>query len=96
MAAYLIVDAMLDKPDLYESYKLRVKPLVDEFGGEFLARGGNMFVKESDLWSPTRMVLIRFPDAETANRFYDSPQYQEVLAISKNSARRTAFVLEGL
>ena len=31
MAAYLVVDAMVDKPDLYDTYKLRAKPLVEEF-----------------------------------------------------------------
>jgi uncharacterized protein (DUF1330 family) len=66
-----------------------------EFGGEYLARGGNMTIKESDLWSPSRMVLVKFPDEESANRFYDSPQYQAILPISKNSARRTIFVLDG-
>jgi uncharacterized protein (DUF1330 family) len=96
MTAYLIVDTVLDDPEQYEEYKLRAKPLVEQFGGEYLARGGNMVMKESDLWTPSRMVLIKFPDSETANRFYDSPQYQAILPISQRSARRTIFVLEGL
>lgn len=91
MTAYLIVDTVL-----YEEYKLRAKPLVEPFGGEYLARGGNMVLKDSDLWTPSRMVLVKFPDAETANRFYDSPQYQDLLPISQRSARRTIFVLEGV
>ena len=36
MAAYLVVDAMLDKPDLYETYKLRAKPLVECTGSDCL------------------------------------------------------------
>jgi uncharacterized protein (DUF1330 family) len=96
MTAYLIVDTVLDDPEQYEEYKLRAKPLVEQFGGEYLARGGNMVMKESDLWTPSRMVLIKFPNSETANRFYDSPQYQAILPISQRSARRTIFVLEGL
>jgi len=90
------VDTLLDKPELYEEYKLKAKPLVEKFGGEYLARGGAMTLKETELWTPTRLVLIRFPDAETANRFYDSAEYQEVLRLSKQSARRTMIVLEGL
>lgn len=96
MAAYLVVDTLLDNPERYEQYKLQAKPLVEQYGGEYLARGGNMTLKETDLWTPSRLVLIRFPDAETANRFYDSAEYQEVLQISKKSARRTMIVLEGL
>ena len=55
-----------------------------------------MTLKETDLWTPSRLVLIRFPDAETVNRFYDAAEYQEVLQISNKSARRTMIVLEGL
>jgi uncharacterized protein (DUF1330 family) len=96
MAAYLVVDTLLDNPALYEEYKVRARPLAEKYGGEYLARGGDMTLKETDLWSPTRLVLVRFPDAAAANRFYDSAEYQEVLKISKQSARRTVVVLEGI
>lgn len=96
MAAYLVVDTLLDKPELYEQYKVRARPIAEKYGGEYLARGGELSNKETDLWTPTRLVLVRFPDADTANRFYDSPEYQEVLKISKQSARRTVTVLEGI
>jgi len=96
MATYLIVDTLLEKPELYEEYKLKAKPLVEQYGGEYLARGGQLTLRETDLWSPTRMVLIRFPDAASANRFYDSPEYQSILPISRQSARRTMIMLEGI
>jgi uncharacterized protein (DUF1330 family) len=96
MATYLIVDTLLDDPAIYEEYKLKAKPLVEHYGGEYLARGGNLILKETDLWSPTRMVLIRFPDTASANRFYESAEYQGILPISKRSARRTMVMLEGL
>lgn len=96
MAAYLVVDSQLTDPDHYEQYKLRAKPIVEQFGGEYLARGGSLSVKESDLWSPTRMVLIRFASTAQAEAFYQSAQYQAVLGISKASARRTVFILDGM
>lgn len=96
MATYLIVDTLLDKPEVYEAYKLKAKPLVEQFGGEYLARGGNLILKETDLWSPTRMVLVRFPDTASATRFYESAEYQAILPISKESARRTLVMLEGV
>jgi uncharacterized protein (DUF1330 family) len=42
------------------------------------------------------MVLIRFPDADAANRFYESPEYQAILPVSRDSARRTMIMLEGI
>ena len=96
MAAYLIVDTLLHDPELYEQYKLKARPIAEKYGGEYLARGGQLTLKETDLWTPTRMVVIRFPSAERANEFYGSAEYQEVLPISQQSARRTVFVVEGL
>ena len=75
---------------------MKAKPLVEQFGGEYLARGGNLTLQETDLWTPTRVVLLRFPDSAAASRFYESPEYQEVLKISKQSARRTTIVVEGI
>ena len=96
MPAYLIVDTLLENPELYEQYKVRARPLAEQYGGQYLARGGEFTVKESDLWSPTRLVVIQFPDATAANSFYDSVAYQEVLKISKQSAKRTVIVIEGV
>ena len=95
MAAYLIVDTLLVDANLYEQYKVKARPLIEKFGGEYLARGGRITIRETDLWSPSRLVLVRFPDVETANRCLDSAEYQQILPISKKAARRTAIVLEG-
>jgi len=95
MAAYLIVDTLLNDADLYEQYKVKARPLIEKFGGEYLARGGRMTLRETDLWSPSRLVIVRFPDVDTANRCVDSVEYQQILTISKRAARRTAVILEG-
>ena len=96
MSAYLVVDTHLTDPTLYEQYKLQAKPLAEKHGGEYLARGGPMSVKESALWSPRRMVLVRFPSVAQAEAFYQSPEYQKVLQISKKSAERTVVILDGI
>lgn len=96
MAAYLVMDSQLDNPVRYEDYKILAKPIIESYGGEYLARGAAMTVKESDLWAPTRLVLIRFPDMATAERCFSSPEYQAILPISKESARRTLVLFEGM
>ena len=95
MATYLIVDTVLTDPALYEEYKLQAKPIVEQYGGEYLARGGQLSIKEAALWSPSRVVLIRFPTSRQAQAFYDSDEYQAVLGLSAQSARRTVFFVEG-
>lgn len=96
MAAYLVVDTDLTQPEVYEEYKVKARPIAEKYGGEYLARGGNMQFKETQLWSPKRLVLVRFPSFEQAQAFYDSPEYQAVLPISVASAKRTVVILEGI
>ena len=96
MAAYLIADTLLTDPELYEQYKLKARPLAEQYGGEYIARGGELSVREADLWSPQRLVIIRFPSSEQANAFYDSVEYQQILGISRQAARRTIVVVEGM
>lgn len=96
MAAYLIADTLLTDPERYEEYKAQARPLAESYGGEYVVRGGEMRVKEGELWSPTRLVAIRFPSVEQANAFYESQAYQAILGISRDSARRTVVIVEGL
>lgn len=96
MAAYLIVDTKLTNPELYELYKLRAKPLIERYGGEYLARGGKMSVMEDTLWTPSRMVLVKFPSVQVAETCFQSDEYQDILKISKQSADRTCVIVEGI
>jgi uncharacterized protein (DUF1330 family) len=58
MAAYLVVDTAIENADEYEKYKALAKPIAEKYGGVYRARGGDMDVRETDLWTPTRMVII--------------------------------------
>jgi uncharacterized protein (DUF1330 family) len=95
-AAYIIVDTLITNDEEMEKYKLLAKPLVESFGGEYLARGGPLVVKENQLWSPTRLVLLRFPSMAQAQTFYDSPAYQHILPLSQSCTQRTLVMFEGL
>jgi uncharacterized protein (DUF1330 family) len=65
MPAYLIVETDIIDPEQYEQYKAASPGAVAAGGGRFLVRGGEMAVLEGD-WTPSRLVLLEFPDLETA------------------------------
>ena len=67
MSAYVIVDTLIENPDEYEKYKQLAKPIAEKYGGIYRARGGAMDILETDLWTPTRMVIIEFPDMDAAH-----------------------------
>ena len=95
MAAYVIVDTRVNDPEEYEQYKALARPLAEKYGGRYLARGGEMRVVQDELWSPTRLVLLEFPDAATANAFLDSDEYAPVKDMRLAHADCTLVVIEG-
>lgn len=96
MPAYLIVDTKIKDAEAYEDYKTKAKPLAEKYGGIYRARGGDMDVVESDLWSPTRLVIVEFPDMQRAQDFLNSPDYAPVKSIRHTNADCTAVIVEGV
>ena len=95
MAAYIIVDTAVHDPESYEEYKALARPIAEKYGGRYLARGGEMDVIEKDLWSPTRMVLIEFPDIDAARAFANSDEYAPVGALRHQYADSTLVIVDG-
>ena len=95
MAAFLVVDTAIENADEYEKYKALAKPIAEKYGGVYRARGGDMDVRETDLWTPTRMVIIEFPDMQAARAFVDSEEYAPVKPLRRENARCTLVILDG-
>ncbi len=95
MAAYLIADTNITDPERYEEYKRQVSPLVERFGGRYVARGGRHEVLEGD-WQPTRVVVLEFPDMASLKGWYDSPEYAPMKAIRQGASRSRLIALEGM
>lgn len=95
MSAFLIVDTKIENPGEYEEYKKQAKPIAEKYGGVYRARGGEMDIRETDLWTPTRMVIIEFPDMDNARAFVDSDEYAPVKPLRRNNAKCTLLLLDG-
>ena len=94
MAAFLIVDTKIHDEQAYEEYKILAKPIVESYGGEYLVRGGNTTVSENELWTPTRLVVVRFPSREAAENFLSCDQYAPVKAIRHKHAQTTMAIVD--
>ncbi|MFP6808809.1 MAG: DUF1330 domain-containing protein [Pseudomonadales bacterium] len=95
MSAYLIVDTKINNVDAYEEYKKLAKPLAEKYGGVYLARGGEINVCESDLWAPSRIVIIEFPNLKEAQTFVDSDEYAPIKKIRHANAESTVMIVDG-
>ena len=96
MAAYLIVDTQIENPEAYEEYKALARPIAEKYGGVYRARGGEMEILETDLWTPTRIVIIEFPDMDSARAFANSDEYAPIKPIRQNNAKCTLAIVEGM
>ena len=95
MSAYLIVDTKINNVNAYEEYKKLAKPLAEKYGGVYLARGGEINVCESDLWAPSRIVIIEFPNLKEAQTFVDSDEYAPIKKIRHSNAESTVMIVDG-
>jgi uncharacterized protein (DUF1330 family) len=95
MPAYVIVETDVKDPEQYERYKEASPDAVHGGGGRFVVRGGELAVLEGD-WSPSRLVMLEFPDLEAATRWYDSPEYQEVRKLREGAANLRMVAVQGL
>jgi uncharacterized protein (DUF1330 family) len=80
MSAYVIVEFTVKDPDVYrEKYSTFAGKTAKEHGGEALANS-NWEVLHGD-GSFTSSALMRFPDHEAAIKWYQSPEYQQLIDI---------------
>ncbi len=94
MAAYVIAQVEVTNPDQYEDYKKLTPDAVAAAGGRFIVRGGESEVLEGEP-DQRRIVVIEFPDYESAKSFYDSPLYREARAVREGAAAMNMTVVDG-
>jgi uncharacterized protein (DUF1330 family) len=95
MPAYVVVNVRVHDPGAYEEYRQGAKPCVERFGGRYLARGGAVDVREGS-WSPERLVLLEFPDVDTAREWYESEEYSALRAVRERAAEADFVITEGV
>jgi uncharacterized protein (DUF1330 family) len=95
MAAYIYADIEVTNPAAYEAYRRESPALVAAHGGRFLVRGGHTVVLEGQ-GQPHRQVILEFPDMAQLRAFYDSPEYQRLVAIRQGASTATFFAIEGV
>ncbi len=94
MAVYAIVQVDVTDAEAYGRYAALAGPAVVQYGGEFLARGGQVEVMEGR--ARARNVIIRFADMATAKAFYHGPEYQEALSHALPASERDYLFVEGV
>ena len=95
MSAYLIVEFTVKDPELYrEQYAAKAGGTVKAYGAEPLANS-NWELLHGD-GSLTSGALMRFPDHESAIKWYNSPEYRELIDVRGVAMNARFSLLDGL
>lgn len=94
MTAYVLGEIEVTDPATYEEYRKQVLPVVTQYGGKFIVRGGKIEALEGG-WAPKRFVALEFPSLEQARKWYHSPEYAPLIALRQKASRGKLILVEG-
>ena len=95
MAAYVIVDVVVNDPESFAPYREMAPATVAAYDGKYLARGGALTPLEGG-WDPLRISVLEFPSAEKARGWWDSAEYAEAKAIRQRTTDTKMIIVEGI
>jgi len=95
MSAYVIVEFTVKDPDVYrEKYAGNAGKTAKEYGAEILANSNWEILDGAPMLSSG--VIVQFPDHETALRWYNSPEYQQLIEVRGVAMDVRFSLLDGL
>ncbi len=95
MSAYVIVEFTVKDPEVYrEQYASKAGKTAIEHGAEVIANGAwEVLYGETGFSSG---VIVQLPDRETALRWYNSPEYQQLIEARGVAMDARFSLLDGL
>lgn len=94
MSAYVVGRVEVSNWDAYREYMRHTPRLIHQFGGRFIARGGEMVTLEGQD-DTGRIVLIEFPSLEKAKAFYHSPEYVKARKLREGAGTIQLIAIDG-
>lgn len=92
--AYSVAEIAVEDAEGYKAYIAAAGPIVEKYGGVYMARGGETIGKEGE--APRgRIVIVEFPSLAAARAFYESAEYQAALPLRLKTATSRVYFVEG-
>lgn len=85
MTAYLIGKLVVQNWDWYREYRSVTEPLVAEYGGRYLVKGGDAHKLEGEEVAGDASVMIAFPDRQAILDWYADPRYVRMQQLRHDS-----------
>ena len=82
MPAYLIANVIIKDTDKFKDYMKATPPIIKQFGGRFLVRGGDLEICEGT-WNPKRLVLVEFESMQRQSSSIIHPSTEQSWSYAK-------------
>lgn len=92
MKHYAIAELDVTDPAWVADYVREVSPLVESFGGRYLARTGRVQRIEGEREPRQTLLIIEWPSREAADAFYEYRPYREA---RRQGSRGEFFIVAG-
>ena len=94
--AYAIGHVTLTNAEKFMAdYGSKVEATIKAFGGQSLARGGEVFYQEGEPLGEIN-VIVEFPDKAAAIAWEESEQYQAILAGRTDNSDGSILIMDGV
>lgn len=94
MVAYVIAQMSIHDPETYRKYTSVSHAAVKRYGGKYLTRGESVSVIEGEPFKQ-RMVILEFPDEDTAHKMFNDPEYLKAAKFRHDSSVGSVIVQSG-
>lgn len=95
MAAFVIVEVLIEDQLQYDKYRQLTPATIAAFDGKFVVRGGKTTPLEGG-WNPERIVVLEFPSVERAQEWWNSELYAHPKSIRQQAAKTKMIIVEGV
>ena len=95
MSAYIIAKIQIKDREAYARYEEGFMSIFEKYEGELLTVDEAPTVLEGS-WPETRTVIARFKDKETALKWYESEEYQEIVQYRLHSSTADIIITQSI
>jgi uncharacterized protein (DUF1330 family) len=94
MKAYLVLDLSVHDFGRFKEYIAEIPAFIAKHSGHYIVCGDQPTPIEGD-WNPERMVIIAFPERESAESFLNDPESQDLFKLRRATTTSRLVLAEG-
>ncbi|WP_395738185.1 DUF1330 domain-containing protein [Prosthecobacter sp.] len=95
MPAYIIGRVQVTDWIRYAEYMKLTPAIIAQYGGRFVARGGESMTLEGPE-ETNRVVILEFPTYEAAQQFFHSDEYRHARTLREGAANAQFYAIDGV